>query len=609
MPDKLNGASHGTAVAPRAAGFTRSSTHKDRIHPPRVDGSIHSPAQAAARSTAWRAAIGDASSFLMQYRDACAETDRLFAAVHPDFLTSRPVLERHRLLFYIGHLEAFDWNLLASRVLRQPSFHPVFDHLFAFGIDPVGGGLPTDVPEDWPALDEIRRYRDMVRDRIETAIAHVDFSSPIQQVPADSPGNRPSASTMPAGVPLMRAESPISGGGNIHSDAGDGIVSVGTLCLVALEHRQMHAETLAYLIHQMPYERKRMPPDAAPMVVASGRARPRAADPDAPMCVIPSGTVTVGLPGRFASRSPHRSPEVDTDRHSTSNHASPDVEAAVTRRDDEHDDPSRTPRFGWDNEWVDPAAAQVPVPSFEIDRWMVTNGAFLRFVEAGGYYERSWWRDEDWAWRQTAGIVHPAFWEADAHAADGWRWRGMFASCALPLDWPVYVSRAEAAAYARFAGKRLPTEAEWLRAAEGVPGLPDMESRPPGEEGDKVRDRLSPAGPAEWASKPTSGFTGNADFRRWDPEPVDAAPLNRSRFGVEGQFGNGWEWIADPFAPFPGFTAFPFYRGYSADFFDDKHFVLKGGSPRTAARMLRPSFRNWFQAHYPYVYAGFRCVR
>ena len=79
-------------------------------------------------------------------------------------------------------------------------------------------------------------------------------------------------------------------------------------------------------------------------------------------------------------------------------------------------------------------------------------------------------------------------------------------------------------------------------------------------------------------------------------------------FGVHDMLGNGWEWTSTVFAPFPRFEPFPFYPGYSADFFDGKHFVMKGGSPRTAACMLRPTFRNWFQAHYQYVYAGFRCV-
>jgi formylglycine-generating enzyme required for sulfatase activity len=151
----------------------------------------------------------------------------------------------------------------------------------------------------------------------------------------------------------------------------------------------------------------------------------------------------------------------------------------------------------------------------------------------------------------------------------------MFAEIPLPSDWPVYVSHAEAKAYARWAGKKLPTEAQWQRAATGAPHVAE----------------------------------GNFDFRRWDPSPVQAHADNRSEFGVEGQFGNGWEWTATEFAPLEGFEPFAFYLGYSANFFDGKHFVLKGGSPRTAACMLRPSFRNWFQGHYQYAYAGFRCVR
>ena len=90
--------------------------------------------------------------------------------------------------------------------------------------------------------------------------------------------------------------------------------------------------------------------------------------------------------------------------------------------------------------------------------------------------------------------------------------------------------------------------------------------------------------------------------------PVNAFPAGHSAFGVQGMLGNGWEWTSTEFASFPGFEPFPFYRGYSADFFDGKHFVMKGGSARTAACMLRPTFRNWFQAHYQFIYTGFRCV-
>ncbi len=121
-------------------------------------------------------------------------------------------------------------------------------------------------------------------------------------------------------------------------------------------------------------------------------------------------------------------------------------------------------------------------------------------------------------------------------------------------------------------GKKLPTEPQWQRAA--------LDAQP----------------------------RGNADFRYWDPTPVNAFPETRSAFGAVEMIGNGWEWTSSVFAPFAGFEPFPFYPGYSANFFDGQHFVMKGGSPRTAACMLRPSFRNWFQPHYPYVYAGFRCV-
>ena len=101
---------------------------------------------------------------------------------------------------------------------------------------------------------------------------------------------------------------------------------------------------------------------------------------------------------------------------------------------------------------------------------------------------------------------------------------------------------------------------------------------------------------------------GNFDFERWDPTPVAAFPEGKSAFGVTDLLGNAWEWTSTEFASFPGFQPFEFYPGYSANFFDGAHYVMKGGSPRTAASMLRRSFRNWFQPHYQYVYAGFRCV-
>jgi formylglycine-generating enzyme required for sulfatase activity len=159
----------------------------------------------------------------------------------------------------------------------------------------------------------------------------------------------------------------------------------------------------------------------------------------------------------------------------------------------------------------------------------------------------------------------------------------------VSLDWPVYVSQAEAAACARWAGKSLPTEAEWQRAAYGT------------LDGETIS--------YPWGNEPADSGRGNFNFYGWDPVPVNSFPEGQSAFGVHDLLGNGWEWTSTVFGPFPGFEPFPFYRGYSADFFDGKHFVMKGGSARTAACMLRPAFRNWFQAHYQYAYAGFRCVR
>src|SRR6185437_1178911 len=95
----------------------------------------------------------------------------------------------------------------------------------------------------------------------------------------------------------------------------------------------------------------------------------------------------------------------------------------------------------------------------------------------------------------------------------------------------------------------------------------------------------------------------------FDPSPVTGDRSAASAFGVEGLIANGWEWTSTVFSPFAGFRTVPAYPGYSQPFFDGKHYVLKGGSVRTAACMLRRSFRNWFQPHYPYIYSGFRCVR
>jgi iron(II)-dependent oxidoreductase len=379
-----------------------------------------------------------------QLEEARRHTDSLFPIISADALYERPIPERHRIIFYLGHLEAFDWNLLAQYALDLPAFHPTFDRLFAFGIDPGDGDLPSDKPSDWPGLQEVRCYNQRTREIIDEALPNV----PDEMVHA------------------------------------------------AIEHRLMHAETLAYILHQLPYEQKVAP--ESPGAVPSTAPRHR-------MIEIPAGVAELGRPAGNG--------------------------------------------FGWDNEYE---TCAVEVPAFSIGKYKITNGEYLEFLRAGG--------SKPFFWRQAGGK---------------WFYTGMFAEVPLPLDAPVYVTKCQAEAYATWRRSALPTEAQFHRAAEGLPP------------------------------------SRNLDFRHWDPIPVtaddtlapqtDAAPAQLT--------GNGWEWTNTVFSPFPGFAPLPYYTNYSAPFFDGQHYVLKGASPRTARRFARPSFRNWFRPSYPYIYATFRLVQ
>ena len=316
-------------------------------------------------------------------------------------------------------------------------------------------------------------------------------------------------------------------------DSGDvALPVVREAANMCLEHETMHQETLLYILHRLPRSEK----------VAPART-PRATLGPAPspeIVRIPAGRVTLGV-GRGEIL------------------------------------------FAWDNEYP---RLSVDVPAFEIDRYDVTNGEFLEFMEAGGYATDGYWSADDWAWIRRERVSHPLYWEADGKR---WKWRTMFEDLELPLSWPVYVSHAEAAAFSRWRGRRLPTEAEFHRAAYGTSGGAER-SFPWGEE--------------------SPDFTrANFDLYRCDPVPVGSFPAGESFWGIADLLGNGWEWTSTPFSGFPGFRASPLYPGYSADFFDGSHFVMKGGSPATSPEFLRRSFRNWFQAHYPYPYATFRCAK
>ena len=429
-----------------------------------------------------------AHSILSQLSQARERSDALFEIVRPEALYERPIAERHRIIFYLGHLEAFDWNLFGRELGELKSSTPALDKLFAFGIDPVSGNLPDDQPGDWPERKEVLQYNQAVRTALD------------EQLPAGLEGPEERRRTL------------------------------SQFLHVAIEHRLMHVETLAYMLHRLPINLKRVRQSVVP---------PRAPQVRPQMTEIPAGIATLGL-----------------------------------KREDGV--------FGWDNEFEEHS---VIVPAFRIDTYEVTNLQYLRFIAEGGYREKSFWTDLDWEWLQSTGTLHPAFW---VRRGNQFFFRTMFDEVPLPGDWPVYVSHAEASAYARWARKELPSEAEWHRAAYGT---------------HNGGERAYPWGD----DLPRSGL-GNFDFHHWDPSPVAAFPAGSSAFGVADLVGNGWEWTRSVFAPFDGFEPFSFYEGYSANFFDDRHYVMKGGSARTAAPMLRRSFRNWFQPRYPYIYTGFRCI-
>ncbi|MET0620228.1 MAG: SUMF1/EgtB/PvdO family nonheme iron enzyme [Thermoanaerobaculia bacterium] len=318
------------------------------------------------------------------------------------------------------------------------------------------------------------------------------------------------------------------------ADEANPVLCDGLAVHTVLEHDPMHHETLHYILHRLPFDQKVRP---------AGLAMPRiGGEPPSRRTVrVAAGSATLGA------------------------------------------DREEIP-FGWDNEFP---RMSVDVPAFEIDVDAVTNRDFQEFADSGGYENESFWDEEGWAWRSSHGVRHPLFWELHRGV---WMWRGMWDLIPLPMAWPVYVSHAEASAFARWKGKgrRLPSEAEFHRAAYGTP---------------EGVERAHP-----WGDSPPDPIRGHFDFAGDDPVPVGSYPRGASAWGVRDLVGTGWEWTSTVFAPFPGFAPMPSYPQYSADFFDGKHYVMKGASPATAKELIRRSFRNWFRPTYPYVYAKFRTV-
>lgn len=232
-------------------------------------------------------------------------------------------------------------------------------------------------------------------------------------------------------------------------------------------------------------------------------------------------------------------------------------------------------------------AHMVDVPSFWIDTAPVSNARYIEFIDAGGYDDGRWWSEKGWTWKYDQGLVHPQFWIAQA---GGW-YRNRFGRIEpLPLDEPVqHVCFYEAEAYARWAGKRLPTEAEWEKAASWDPASGTKRRYPWGD------DRPTPE-------------LANLEQRHFRPAPIGAYPRGASAYGCQQMVGDVWEWTSTDFSAYPGFVYFP-YKEYSDVFYDKDYKVLRGGSWATHPMAMRTTFRNWDLPIRRQIFSGFRCAR
>ncbi len=225
--------------------------------------------------------------------------------------------------------------------------------------------------------------------------------------------------------------------------------------------------------------------------------------------------------------------------------------------------------FGWDSEY---GHLEVEVKPFLASQYLITNGEFLEFVQDGGYNNVNYWHTESWTWKQLYNIQYPKFW---IHQENNYRYRATFDELDLPLDWPVEVNHYEAMAFCRWKGKntRLMTEAEWHQAL-------------------KISADSSLA----------NNYNLNLQFI--SPTPVGMFSENHQS-GLSDLRGNVWEWLGETFKPLPGFKTHHLYEDQSAPFFDDKHFMMLGGSWATNGTMALPCYRNWFRPYF-YQHVGFR---
>ena len=236
--------------------------------------------------------------------------------------------------------------------------------------------------------------------------------------------------------------------------------------------------------------------------------------------------------------------------------------------------------FSYDNELP---RHEVHVPAFDIDRTPVTNGAYLEFVHDGGYTRLDFWSAEGWHWRTREGVERPLYWDAEGNER-----RFEIAARIDPAMPAMHMSFYEAEAFARWRGARLPTEAEWEKAAVFDPRTQAVRRQP-------------------WGDEDAAPQRANVDQMAFGPAPVGSLPEGASPCGALGMIGDAWEWTQSGFEAYPGFIAFP-YPEYSKVFFGGPHHVLRGGSWATRPSVARATFRNWDHPERRQIFTGFRCA-
>jgi iron(II)-dependent oxidoreductase len=240
-------------------------------------------------------------------------------------------------------------------------------------------------------------------------------------------------------------------------------------------------------------------------------------------------------------------------------------------------------RVAYDNERPRHAVDLAP---FHIDVTPVTNDQYLAFIEDGGYARRELWTDAGWAWREADGATAPKYWWREGSA---WHVRTFDRSGPVDPRRPVcHVSYHEADAFARWAGKRLPTEFEWEAAASFDPAIGTQ--------------RVFP-----WGDEPWTPGLANLDQLAFETAPIGAYPRNMSPIGCYGMIGDVWEWTSSDFNAYPGYETFP-YPEYSEAFFGTEYKVLRGGSFATRPGAVRNTFRNWDYPIRRQIFSGFRCA-